>query len=140
MTNQAQKRPQYRNINIFKDVSTYRLPWAGKVSILHRVSGMLMFLLLPFVFWLFDASLSSEVSFNGLAAVFSGGLGWFIKLVVLGLIWSYLHHLCAGVRHLMVDMNHDLITKEWGASSAIAVLVVSIGLTVVLGAKVFGLY
>lgn len=144
MTDHTQKRPEFRNINIFKDVSTYRLPWAGKVSILHRISGMLMFVLLPFVFWMFDTSLSSELSFATFKSAFNAGLGfvpgWFIKLATLGLIWGYLHHLCAGVRHILVDMNHDLISKEWGASSAITVLVVSIGLTLVLGAKLFGLY
>ncbi|VUZ25160.1 Uncharacterised protein [uncultured Comamonas sp.] len=144
MTDQAKPRPEFRNINIFKDVRTYRLPWAGKVSILHRVSGMLMFVLLPFVFWMFDTSLSSEISFATFKGAFNEGLGfvpgWFIKLVTLGLIWGYLHHLCAGVRHLMIDLNHERITKEWGASSAIVTLVLSLGLTVILGAKLFGLY
>ncbi len=144
MTDQAKPRPEFRNINIFKDVRTYRLPWAGKVSILHRVSGMIMFVLLPFVFWMFDTSLSSEISFETFKSAFNTGLGfvpgWFIKLATLGLIWGYLHHLCAGVRHIMIDMNHERITKQWGASSAITVLVVSLVLTVVLGAKLFGLY
>lgn len=144
MTDQAKPRPEFRNINIFKDVRTYRLPWAGKVSILHRVSGMIMFVLLPFVFWMFDTSLSSEISFETFKSAFNTGLGfvpgWFIKLATLGLIWGYLHHLCAGVRHIMIDMSHERITKQWGASSAITVLVVSLVLTVVLGAKLFGLY
>ena len=144
MTDQAKKRPEFRNINVFSDLPTYRLPWAGKVSILHRISGMLMFILLPFVFWMFDTSLSSEISFATFKGAFNEGLGfvpgWLIKLATLGLIWGYLHHLCAGIRHILVDINHERITKQWGASSAIAVLVVSLGLTIVLGAKLFGLY
>lgn len=97
MTDQAKKRPEFRNINVFSDLPTYRLPWAGKVSILHRISGMLMFILLPFVFWMFDTSLSSEISFATFKGAFNEGLGfvpgWLIKLATLGLIWGYLHHL-----------------------------------------------
>ena len=144
MSEQATKRPEFRNINVFNDLPSYRLPAAAKVSILHRISGVIMFVLLPFVFWMFDTSLSSELSFASFKAAFNEGLGfvpgWLIKLATLGLIWGYLHHLCAGIRHIVVDMNHDLISKEWGHSSAIAVLVVSLGLTVALGAKLFGLY
>jgi succinate dehydrogenase / fumarate reductase cytochrome b subunit len=144
MTELAKKRPEYRNINIFRDVRTYRLPLAALVSILHRISGMLMFVLLPLVIWMFDTSVSSEISFARFTSAFTTGLGfvpgWFIKLVTLGLIWSYLHHFIAGVRHLLMDMNHDAVTKEFGKSSAVATLVLSIGLTLVLGAKLFGLY
>ncbi|QIL44398.1 succinate dehydrogenase, cytochrome b556 subunit [Acidovorax sp. HDW3] len=144
MTEIAKKRPEFRNINIFKDVRTYRLPLAGWVSILHRASGMIMFLLLPFVIWLLDTSLSSEISFAKFSAAFSVGLGfipgWFVKLVALALIWSYLHHLIAGMRHVMMDINHDLVSKDFGRQSAVVTLVVSIALTLVLGAKLFGLY
>lgn len=144
MTELAKKRPEYRNINIFRDVRTYRLPLAALVSILHRISGMLMFVLLPLVIWMFDTSVSSEISFARFTSAFTTGLGfvpgWFIKLVTLGLIWSYLHHFIAGVRHLLMDMNHDAVTKEFGKSSAVTTLVLSIGLTLVLGAKLFGLY
>ena len=144
MTELAKKRPEYRNINVFTDVRTYRMPIAALVSILHRISGMIMFVLLPFVVWMLDTSLSSEFSYARFTAAFSSGLGfvpgWMVKLATLGLIWGYLHHLCAGIRHILVDMNHERITKQWGASSAIVVLVVSLGLTIVLGAKLFGLY
>ncbi|SHE58180.1 succinate dehydrogenase subunit C [Lampropedia hyalina DSM 16112] len=140
----AKKRPEFRNLNIFNDVRTYRLPPAGVLSILHRVSGMLMFVLLPFFFWMFDLSLASAESFNRLASVFSAGLGfvpgWFFKLVVLALMWAYIHHLCAGVRHLLMDVNHHLVDKHFGHKSALASFAVSISLTVVLAAKLFGLY
>ncbi len=143
MTELTKKRPEFRNINAFKDLTTYRLPPAGWVSILHRASGGLMFILLPLIVWLFDTSVSSEISFERFSAAFSVGLGfvpgWFFKLVVLALIWAYLHHLIAGVRHLYMDARHA-VTKEFGKSSAIFTLVVSIGLTVLLGAKLFGIY
>ena len=137
------KRPEFRNLNLFSDVRTYRLPLAGFISILHRVSGMLMFILLPLVIWMFDTSVSSEISFARFSAAFNVGLGfvpgWFIKLVTLALIWAYLHHLAAGVRHLYLDVSHKT-TKDFGRQSAVATLVVSIGLTLILGAKLFGLY
>ena len=137
------KRPQFRNINALSDLPTYRLPAAGWVSILHRISGALMFILMPFIIWMFDTSVSSEISFAKFAAAFTVGLGfvpgWFVKLVALGLIWAYLHHFIAGVRHLWMDINHA-VSKEFGKSSAITTLVLSIALTLVLGAKLFGLY
>lgn len=136
-------RPEFRNLNLFTDVRTYRLPLAALVSILHRVSGMLLFLLLPFIVWLFDTSVSSEISFGKFTAAFNVGLGilpaWFIKLVVLALIWAYLHHLAAGVRHLVLDVTHRT-TKYFGRHSAVATLAFSIVLTLILGAKLFGLY
>ncbi len=143
MTQLNKPRPEFRNINAFTDLTTYRLPPAGWVSILHRISGILMFLLMPFIVWMFDSSLSSEISYDGFTSAFTAGLGfvpgWFVKLVVLALIWAYLHHLIAGVRHLYMDATHS-VTKEFGASSAYVVLALSIGLTVILGAKLFGLY
>lgn len=143
MTEKAQQRPEFRNINAFNDLPTYRLPPAGWVSILHRVSGALMFLLLPFIIWLFDKSVSSEISFAKFKAAYIGGLGWypgwFFSLVTLALIWAYLHHLIAGLRHLYMDATHS-VSKEFGRSSAIFTLATSIGLTVLLGAKLFGFY
>lgn len=125
------------------DALQYRLPVAGLVSILHRVSGMLMFILLPFVVWMFDASVSSEVSYDGFTSAFVAGLGvvpgFVVKLVALALIWAYLHHAVAGVRHVWMDATHS-VSKQQGRSSALATFVISIVLTVALGAKLFGLF
>jgi len=143
MTELTKKRPEFRNINALSDLPSYRLPAAGIVSILHRISGALMFLLLPFIIWMFDTSVSSEISFAKFKAAFNVGLGfapgWFIKLVALALIWAYLHHLIAGLRHVYMDVNHA-VTKEFGKSSALFTLALSVGLTVILAAKLFGLY
>ncbi len=143
MTELAKKRPEFRNINALSDLPTYRLPPAGWVSILHRISGLLMFLLMPVIIWMFDNSISSEFSYAKFAAAFNVGLGfvpgWFMKLVALALIWAYLHHFIAGLRHLYMDVCHA-VSKEFGKSSAIVTLALSIGLTVMLGAKLFGLY
>ena len=143
MTELARKRPEFRNINALSDLPTYRLPAAGWVSILHRVSGLLMFILMPLIIWMFDNSITSEISFAKFSAAFNVGLGfvpgWFMKLVALALIWGYLHHFIAGLRHLYMDVCHA-VTKEFGKSSAIVTLVLSLGLTAALGAKLFGLY
>ena len=143
MTELSKKRPEFRNINAFKDLTTYRMTAAAWVSILHRVSGLLMCLLLPLVVWLFDMSLTSELSYERFTAAFDSGIGFvpglLVKLVLLVLIWGYLHHFIAGVRHLYMDMTHS-VTKEFGKSSAIVTLTLSIGLTLILGAKLFGLY
>jgi succinate dehydrogenase / fumarate reductase cytochrome b subunit len=143
MTELAKKRPEFRNINALADLPTYRLPAAGFVSILHRISGLVMFLLLPFVVWMFDTSVSSEISFAKFKAAFNIGVGFvpgiLVQLVALVLIWAYLHHLIAGVRHLYMDAHHA-VSKEFGKSSAVVTLVLSLGLTAALGAKLFGLY
>ncbi|WP_374583916.1 succinate dehydrogenase, cytochrome b556 subunit [Ideonella dechloratans] len=142
MADTLKQRPEFRNIHV-TEIRNYRLPPAGIVSILHRVSGAILFLLLPFVVWLFDVSVTSEVSYESFRSAFVAGIGfvpgWFVKLVCLGLIWGYVHHFTAGVRHLWMDATHS-VTKEQGRSSAIVTLVISLGLTVLLGAKLFGLY
>ncbi len=122
------------------DALGYRLPLAGLVSILHRASGGLMFILMPFIIWMFDTSLTSEISYAQFSAVFAAGVGfvpgWFFKLVALALIWAYLHHFIAGVRHLWMDATHA-VTLEFGRQSAVFTLAVSVALTLALGAKLF---
>ncbi len=127
--------PEFRNIHVF-DLMKYRLPWAGKVSILHRVSGLLMFLLIPFVLYLFEQSITSEVSFSTFKSVLAHPIS---KLVILALIWAYLHHFCAGIRFLMLDL-HKGIDKASSAKSAVAVLIISLSLTAVCAGKLFGLF
>jgi succinate dehydrogenase / fumarate reductase cytochrome b subunit len=122
------------------DALGYRLPLAGIVSILHRASGLIMFVLMPFIIWMFDTSLTSEITYSQFTSVFVGGAGfvpgWFFKLVALALIWAYLHHFIAGVRHLWMDATHA-VTLEFGRQSAVVTLVVSVALTLALGLKLF---
>jgi succinate dehydrogenase / fumarate reductase cytochrome b subunit len=140
----AKKRPEFRNINAFTDLPSYRLPVAGIVSILHRISGAIMFILMPFIIWMFDTSISSEISFAKFKVAFNVGMlglpGIIWKLLALALIWAFLHHSLAGLRHLWSDTHHSAVTKEFGKTSAIATLAISIALTLVLGAKLFGIY
>jgi succinate dehydrogenase / fumarate reductase cytochrome b subunit len=128
-------KPVYRNIGLAQLIK-YRLPWAGKVSILHRISGAALFLLLPFILYLFDQSLASELSFMQFQAFTDHFL---VKLICLGLIWSFLHHFCAGIRYLLLDLEIG-VEKIAAQKSAIIVLTVSLALTAAVGAKLFGLF
>jgi len=122
------------------DAFKYKLPLAGVVSILHRVSGGILFVLLPFIIWMFDTSVTSEISYSRFTSVFLAGVGflpgWFFKLVALALIWAYLHHFIAGVRHLWMDATHA-VSLEFGRQSAIVTLALSVLLTLALGYKLF---
>ena len=141
MQEAAGKRPEFRNIHAFRDLPSYRWPLAAIVSGMHRFSGVLMFALLPLVMWLFDKSVSSEISFARMRSAFDTGAGGvLLKLIVLALIWAYLHHFTAGLRHIWMDVSHAAVSKQRGFTSARFTLIVSLVLTVVLGAKLFGLY
>ena len=130
---EARNTKRFTNIHI-TDILRYRLPAAGVVSILHRVSGAMMFLLLPFILYIFDLSITSEISFTHLQGFVSH---WFVKLLILGLSWAYLHHFCAGVRHLIMDA-HIGLTKEASAKSASTVFFVSVPLALLIALKLFG--
>lgn len=128
-------RPIHRNINIAQIVA-YRLPAAGISSILHRVSGALMFLLLPFTLWMLDKSLTSEISFGTFKSVTSN---WFAKLVILALLWAYLHHFLAGVRHLLMDV-HLFLEKDSSRKSAVAAMALTGVLWLAFALKIFGAF
>lgn len=129
------ERPQFRNIHVTQ-LMNYRLPPAGIVSILHRISGFVMFALLPFVLYLLQLSISSEMTFARFAGILEHPLA---KLVLLGLIWAYLQHFCAGVRHLFMDL-HMGIEKDSSRQSAVSVIVATLVLTVLCGLKLFGVF
>lgn len=135
MSEVRKKRPEFRNIHITQ-LANYRLPAAGYISILHRISGALMFLMLPVMLYFLDQSLNSETTFNHFKDVTSG---WFAKLVILALSWAYLHHFFAGIRHLAMDYHLGL-EKQSSRNSAIVVLTVSLLLTAVVALKLFGVF
>lgn len=120
-------RPKY--LNLFE----IRLPLPAFVSILHRVSGVLLFLALPLVLYLFELSLASPSSFEQFVALTGSGA---VKLVLLALLWAYLHHFCAGIRFLLLDIHvgDDLAPAR---ASSKAVLAVSLLLTVILGVQLW---
>ena len=127
MAELARKRPKY--LNLFQ----IKLPIAGFASILHRVSGFGLFLMLPLLIWLLDLSLRSPDSYQTLQAVIGHPL---VKLLLIGLLWAFLHHFFMGIRILLIDI-HVGVAKAQARSSAIAVLAVSLLLTLILGAKLW---
>ena len=133
MSDSASKpRPQFRNIGI-TDLMAYRLPMAGTVSILHRISGALLFLCLPGLIALFAMSFSSEAGFKAMSIVVGFPL---VKLILLALIWGYLHHFCAGIRFLLLDI-HVGASLSAARRSSLIVFAISLLLTAILGARLW---
>lgn len=124
----AKARPQFRNIHV-SQILLYRLPMAGKVSILHRVSGAVLFLALPLLLLLLDRSLTSEISYARFQAMVDP---IWVRVILLGLAWAYLHHFCAGIRYLILDL-HMGIDKVSANKSATIVMVISLALTALVG-------
>ena len=121
-------RPVYLNL------VRIRLPLPGIVSILHRVSGAALFLIgIPLALWALQASLEPSAGRDAIAATFSHPLA---KLVLLGLLWAYLHHLCAGIRFLLLDLHRGIELKPARQSSAVVVLA-SVALTLIIGARLW---
>ncbi len=137
MSDTAQKqRPQYRNVSV-PQILSYRLPLAAKTSILHRISGALLFLALPILILpLLAMSLSSPAGFAALSNVFSVVP---VKIVMLILVWGYLHHFCAGIRFLALDLGKGN-DKYSAHKSAASVLIVSLTLTFIFALKLFGVF
>ena len=98
--NSAKDRDMHRpkNLNLF----TIHLPVNAVVSILHRVSGVGLFLALPLILLTLQYSVRSPESYAILTSLFNT---WFIKLVLIGLSWAFLHHFFAGIRHLLQDIH-----------------------------------
>jgi len=87
-----------KNLNLF----TIRLPINAVVSILHRVSGVALFLMLPFILLAFQRSVKSQATYTALAELLNA---WFVKLMLIGLAWAFSHHFFAGIRHLLQDVH-----------------------------------
>ncbi len=116
-------RPKHLNL------MQIRMPLPAFVSILHRVTGAMLFLVLPAVLGLLSVSLESQLSF----ALFKQFIGHpLTKIVLLGVLWAYLHHFCAGIRHLAMDLHLGL-ELEAARASSYAVLGVSITATLLIG-------
>jgi succinate dehydrogenase / fumarate reductase cytochrome b subunit len=110
-------------------LSPLNLPLPGLVSILHRISGAVLFLLLLWLLYLLDQSLTSAERFEAVRQTIAQPL---VKLVLLGLLWAFLHHLCAGIRYLFLDVHKgvDLATAR---ATSVAVIAVSLVLTALAG-------
>lgn len=133
----AQRKPrrEFRNIHV-TEVMNYRQPFSAIVSIMHRFSGFLLFIALPFILYLLQESIRSEISFAHFQGIASHPLA---KLVILALVWGYMHHFLAGIRHLVMD-THVGLDKDSARKSAIGVLVITWVVVIVVALKLFGVF
>jgi len=120
-------RPKHLALHLIK------LPLPGFVSILHRISGLLLFLALPLMLLMLQYSLRSIETYTQLMSVLAHPLA---QLLLLGLLWAFLHHLCAGLRYLAIDL-HQVRNLAQARNSSQVVLAASLLLTVLLGAKLW---
>lgn len=116
-----------RPVNL--DLSTIHLPLAAYTSITHRISGVIVFVGIAILLWLFDMSLSSEASFNQLKELAESGL---YKFVLWGILSALAYHMVAGIKHLLMDAGIGE-SKEAGPRGAKITIVVSLILIVGLG-------
>lgn len=122
-----QKRPKHLALHLIK------LPLPGLVSILHRISGLALFAALPILLLMLQYSLNSIETFTQLQEVLDHPSA---KLAMLGLLWAFVHHFCAGLRFLAIDL-HVVDNLKQARDSSKVVLLVSLLLTVLIGAKLW---
>ena len=124
----VKQRPVYLNL------VRIRLPLPGIVSILHRVSGAALFAVgIPLLLALVAESLVSPEAYAEIKSAFAQPLA---RLVLIGLLWAYLHHFFAGIRYLLLDLLTGIELAAARRSSAI-VLVISLALTLVIGVRLW---
>ena len=124
---EKKRRPLWFNL------SPLNLPVPGLVSILHRVSGALLFLGLVGFLYLLDLSLASEIGYARAGELLGSPIA---KLLVIASIWALLHHLCAGIRHLFLDIDVG-VSLHASRRSALAVLVVSLAMTASIAVRLW---
>ena len=121
------QRPKHLALHLIK------LPLPGIVSILHRVSGLMLFCALPLLLLMLQYSLKSIETYTQLAEILGNP---YIKIMLIGLLWAFLHHFCAGLRYLAVDL-HLVRNLAQARGSSKVVIVVSLALTIFLGVKLW---
>ncbi|MHB1237646.1 MAG: succinate dehydrogenase, cytochrome b556 subunit [Gallionella sp.] len=121
------QRPKHLALHLIK------LPLPGIVSILHRVSGLILFCALPLLLLMLQYSLKSIETYTQLAEILGNP---YIKIMLIGLLWAFLHHFCAGLRYLAVDL-HLVRNLAQARGSSKVVIVVSLALTIFLGVKLW---
>jgi succinate dehydrogenase / fumarate reductase cytochrome b subunit len=128
------ERPVSKPRPVYLSLVRIRLPLPGLVSILHRISGAGLFLLgIPLLLYAVQASLASPESFESLHAFLANPL---MKIVLIGLIWAYVHHFCAGLRYLLLDVHQFIELKPARQSSAV-VLITSLVLTLIIAVRLW---
>jgi len=133
MANATIRKPRPKYLSLPALLFEIRLPLPGWVSILHRISGLLLFLAVVWLLFMLDRSLASEAGFESVRRY--AGLP-LVKISLLVLIWAYCHHFCAGIRFLFLDLDKGVDLATARLTSVIA-LVVSLALTAWLGYKLW---
>jgi succinate dehydrogenase / fumarate reductase cytochrome b subunit len=118
-----QKKSRPKNLNLF----TIRLPINAVVSILHRASGMALFVMLPLILLAFQYSISSQETYSSLVQLLDH---WFFKLVLIGLTWAFCHHFFAGIRHLLQDVHWMTTLQKARFSGRVVLWMVGISVAV----------
>ena len=121
------QRPKHLALHLIK------LPLPGIVSILHRISGLMLFCALPLLLLMLQYSLTSIQTYTQLMGLLANPL---LKLILLSLLWAFLHHFCAGLRYLAVDLHYVRDLAQARNSSKV-VIVVSLILTILIGIKLW---
>ena len=129
----ASRKPRPKYLNLQALLFEIRLPVSGWVSILHRISGALLFVAMVWLLWMLDRSLSSEEAFHKIQ--YYANL-WPVKLALLVLLWSYCHHFCAGIRYLFLDLDKG-VEKETAILTSWIVFGASFALTALLGSMLW---
>lgn len=127
-------RPAPKPRPVYLDLFSIRLPLPAFVSILHRVSGALLFLAgIPLLLWLVQRALASPQGWEQMRATLAHPLA---KLVLIALAWAYLHHFIAGIRHLVMDLHIGMDLKSARQTSAVT-LVLAVILTLAVAVKLW---
>ncbi|MBU6468518.1 MAG: succinate dehydrogenase, cytochrome b556 subunit [Betaproteobacteria bacterium] len=128
MTVTTKKRP--KNL----DLTTIKLPVPGVVSILHRISGALLFLVgIPLLLIYLQSVSGTSLDYQQVSFLYNNSI---VKLIALVMLWSFLHHFCAGIRYLLLDLHIGIELSGARLSSQI-VLAISLFLTVLIGVKLW---
>jgi succinate dehydrogenase / fumarate reductase cytochrome b subunit len=120
-----------RPVNL--DLTQFKFPLPAITSIIHRITGVILFIGIAILLWGFDLSLTSEQGFNQLAAVMEG---FFPKVILWGIVSALLYHLVAGIKHLLMDLGIGE-TLEGSVYGAKATLVISAILIVLAGVRIW---
>jgi len=133
MANATIRKPRPKYLSLAALLFEIRLPLAGWVSILHRISGLLLFLAVVWLLFMLDRSLASEEGFEAMRRYLALAP---VKLSLLVLIWAYCHHFCAGIRFLFLDLDKgvDLATARL---TGVVVIAASLALTAWAGAALW---
>jgi len=130
----AYERPLSKTRPVYLNLFRIRMPLPSVVSFLHRVTGALLLVFgIPLMLASVASSLASPDSYATLKQSFANPLA---KLVLIGGVWAFLHHFCAGIRHLLLDL-HKGIDLAPARQSSVVVLAVSVALTLIIAVKLW---